>query len=295
MKSAIPLLVPAETLTKAGGRGNLVASASNMLGPVLGAALMGVLPMGPIMLVDILGAAFAVTCLLFVKIPDVPRSEEKPNFRADFRQGIAAMRANGPLMAVLPCYLLSSLVYMPLSSLFPLFVSDYFHGTAWRNGVVEFVFAGGLMASSLVMGIRGGARKRFIMMSAALGLQGAAILLSGLLPEGGYWGVRRLQLRAGCGRHRLQHPLHGLHPRKHARRSSGKVLSPLMTAAAFEPSREAVCKLGDMPSRDKAVPREGPRSIANIRDAPSSCRQPQRPGLFATPRPQRADPYSTPP
>lgn len=40
MQAAIPMLVPAPMLTKAGGWGNMVTSVSNMLGPVLGAALI---------------------------------------------------------------------------------------------------------------------------------------------------------------------------------------------------------------------------------------------------------------
>ena len=183
IQSAIPLLVPAEMLTKAGGWGNLVSSISNMLGPVLGAALMGVFSIASIMLVDISGAIFAIVCLLFVKIPDVPQSAEKPNFCEDFRQGISAMKKNKPLMAVLPSYLLATIIYMPLGALFPLFVYNYFGGNAWHNSVVEFVFASGLLVSSLIMGVWGGLRKRFLMISLAIGLQGTAILVSGALPQ----------------------------------------------------------------------------------------------------------------
>ena len=187
IQSAIPLLVPAEMLTKAGGWGNLVSSISNMLGPVLGAALMGVFSIASIMLVDISGAIFAIVCLLFLKIPDVPQSAEKPNFCEDFRQGISAMKKNKPLMAVLPSYLLATIIYMPLGALFPLFVYNYFGGNAWHNSVVEFVFASGLLVSSLIMGVWGGLRKRFLMISLAIGLQGTAILVSGALPQSGLW------------------------------------------------------------------------------------------------------------
>ena len=187
IQSAIPLLVPAEMLTKAGGWGNLVSSISNMLGPVLGAALMGVFSIASIMLVDISGAIFAIVCLLFVKIPDVPQSAEKPNFCEDFRQGISAMKKNKPLMAVLPSYLLATIIYMPLGALFPLFVYNYFGGNAWHNSVVEFVFASGLLVSSLIMGVWGGLRKRFLIISLAIGLQGTAILVSGALPQSGLW------------------------------------------------------------------------------------------------------------
>lgn len=187
MQAAIPMLVPVDMLTKAGGWGNLITSISTMLGPVLGAALMGMFPIAGIMLVDILGAAFAIVCLLFVRIPDIPRTGEKPDFRADFRLGIAAIRQNKPLMAALPPLVLATIIYMPLGALFPLLVRTHFMGEAWHNGIVELVFSAGLMVSSLIMGVWGGMRKRFLLVSLAIGVLGVTAFLSGALPQGGYW------------------------------------------------------------------------------------------------------------
>ncbi len=187
MQAAIPMLVPAEMLTKVGGWGSLVNSFSTMLGPVLGAALMGLIPIAGIMLVDIFGAAFAILCLLFVTIPDVPQTAGKPDFRADFRQGFAAMRENKPLMAALLPLILATIIYMPLGALFPLLVRIHFMGEAWHLGIVELVFSAGLMVSSLVMGVWGGMRRRFLMVSLAIGLLGTATLISGALPQNGFW------------------------------------------------------------------------------------------------------------
>ena len=76
MQAAIPMFVPSEMLTKAGGWGNLITSVSTMLGPALGAGMMAVIPIAPIMLVDIIGAALAILCLLTISLPDVPGSGE---------------------------------------------------------------------------------------------------------------------------------------------------------------------------------------------------------------------------
>lgn len=104
MQAAIPMFVPADMLTKAGGWGNMIQSISNMMGPVLGAALMSFLPISSIMIVDILGAAFAIVCLLFVIIPDITQTNEKMSVLSDMKQGFIAMKANKPLMAVFsPC------------------------------------------------------------------------------------------------------------------------------------------------------------------------------------------------
>lgn len=187
MQAAIPMLVPVEMLSKAGGWGNLITSFSNMLGPVLGATLMSVFSIGAIMLVDIFGAIFAIVCLLLVSIPDIPKTAQKPDFRLDFKQGFTVMKDNKPLMAALLPLLLATIIYMPLGSLFPLLVRMHFLGEAWHNSVVELVFAAGLMVSSLIMGVWGGMRKRFLMISLAIGVLGTTAFISGILPQSWYW------------------------------------------------------------------------------------------------------------
>lgn len=56
-----------------------------------------------------------------------------------------------------------------LGALFPLLVRVHFIGEAWHNSVVELAFSAGLMVSSLIMGVWGGLRKRFLMISLAGG------------------------------------------------------------------------------------------------------------------------------
>ncbi|MGI6664709.1 MAG: MFS transporter [Christensenellaceae bacterium] len=189
MQAAIPMLVPAEMLTKAGGWGNLITSISTMLGPVLGAVLMGILPIASIMLIDIVGAVFAIICLCFVTIPNIPQSDEKPQLLADMKQGLAAMRENRPLMVIFWPMVLMSILYMPLGSLFPLLVRTHFLGEALHNSIAEFAFSGGLLLSSLVIGIWGGMKKRFLMASLSVALLGIASLISGILPptQLGFW------------------------------------------------------------------------------------------------------------
>lgn len=186
MQAAIPMFVPVEMLTKAGGWGSLIVSVSTMLGPALGAGLMAVLSIAPIMLVDIIGAAFAVICLLAVSLPDIPQSGQKTHLLTDMKQGLLAMRENKPLMAAFFPLILASVLYMPLGSLFPLLVRTHYMGGAGQNAVVEFVFSGGLFVSSLVMGIWGGMKRRFLMISAAISVLGLAAFAGGVLPAGAF-------------------------------------------------------------------------------------------------------------
>lgn len=186
MQAAIPTLVPAEMLTKAGGWGNMINSLSYIAGPALGALLIATIPMAGIMLFDIGGAVFAIGSLLFVRIPDIEQTVETPHIFTDMKRGFSAMRGNRPLMTLFIPSVVFTVLYMPLSALFPLMVFKYFGGTAWHNSLVEVAFAGGLLAVSLIMGIWGGTRRRFLMISASHLIIGLATAFSGLLPPGGF-------------------------------------------------------------------------------------------------------------
>lgn len=188
LQAAIPMFVPAEMLTKAGGWGNLVTSVSTMLGPALGAGMMAVFPIAPVMLVDIIGAAFAVVCLLMVSLPDVPGNEKAVHPLSDMKQGFLAMKENKPLMAAFFPVILASVLYMPLGSLFPLLVRLHYVGGAGHNALVEFIFSAGLLVSSSAMGIWGGMKKRFFMISASISVLGLAAFFSGILPPESFYG-----------------------------------------------------------------------------------------------------------
>ncbi|MFV0255052.1 MAG: MFS transporter [Erysipelotrichaceae bacterium] len=187
MQAAIPLLAPKDKLTKVGGIGSLVNSLSNMLGPVLGAVLMGLFSIASIMLIDIFGALFAIFCLLFVKIPDVQQEVEKTHFIEDLKMGLGAIKANKVLMAVILPIIFINILSAPLGSLYPLLVKAHFAGDAFANSMVEVSFAFGILLSSLILGIWGGMKKRFLMMSIAVMFFGLSNSLIGILPAS-FWG-----------------------------------------------------------------------------------------------------------
>lgn len=69
LQAVIPQLVPPSELTKAGGLGQMINSACSMAGPMIGALIMSITILPFAMLIDVVGALFAVIILFFVKIP----------------------------------------------------------------------------------------------------------------------------------------------------------------------------------------------------------------------------------
>lgn len=233
LQAAIPMIVPAEDLVKAGGFGQMINSGTSMASPVIGAALMSMFKIQSIMLVDILGAAMAITTLLFVNIPDVKRSGPEVHFIGDMKQGMMAIRKNKPLMALTLPVILATVAYIPLSSLFPLLISVHFHGTAWHNGITQFFFAAGLLISSFIIGISGGIKKQFLMISLSLISLGIMASASGALPANFFIGFVGVSFLMGFTGTFFSIPYMAYIQRSVEPEKLGKVMSLMMSIMSF--------------------------------------------------------------
>lgn len=166
MQAAIPQLVPVSELTKTGGLGQMIQSASSMVGPMLGALLMSFTTIQYALLVDILGAILAVLTLSTVKIAKHKmNNSSKLKIFNDMKLGIEAIKGNKALMRISIPILLSTIVFVPLGTLLPLMVKMYFNGTAWHNGIIQTLFSSGMLIGTMVISITGGIKKQFLMIS----------------------------------------------------------------------------------------------------------------------------------
>ena len=188
LQAAIPQLVPREELTRAGGLGQLVSALCSMAGPMLGALLITAMPLRYIMLVDIGGAILAVLALTAVKVPDhAGQTATRAGILREMKEGLLAIKGNGPLIrATIPVFL-TGVVFMPLGSLLPLMVKQYFLGGALQGGIVQTMFSIGMLASAIVFGLFGRSKRPFAIISLSSFLLGACSLVGGLLPPDAFW------------------------------------------------------------------------------------------------------------
>ncbi|MBM7614495.1 MFS transporter [Alkaliphilus hydrothermalis] len=188
MQAAIPQLVPKNELTKAGGLGQMVQSACSMMGPMLGALLMSIATLQYVMLVDIIGATLAIITLSLVKISKHRVNlGSKLNVINDMKEGIKAIKSNEALMRISIPILISTIIFVPLGTLLPLMVKNYFNGTALHNGIIQALFASGMLISAMVIGVTGGMKKQFLMISLGILFLGICSLIGGFLPASGFW------------------------------------------------------------------------------------------------------------
>ena len=188
LQASIPRLVPESYLTKANGLGQMVQSACSMAGPMLGAFLMSITSLRFALYVDVLGATLAVLTLSAVTIPKgIEAAPSSATVMQEMRLGIRTIRENKVLMTLCVAILLSTIVFLPLGTLLPLIVRLRFNGSAWHNGLVQTLFSAGMLTAAMVIGITGGFKKQFLMMSLGILAMGVCSVIGGLLPGNAFW------------------------------------------------------------------------------------------------------------
>lgn len=188
-QAAVPMYVPADQLMRVAGWNFFMSSGIAMVGPVLGAFMMAAASISMVMAVDIAGAAIAVSSLLLVRIPH-PRPAEgqsaRIDFVAEFAEGWRELVRHSGLLDLTLVLSVVTILWMPLSALFPLMTFSHFARGAAAASYVEAAFGGGMLVGSLGIGVLSQRFSPVRLITAGILLVGVTIVLSGLLPASAY-------------------------------------------------------------------------------------------------------------
>ena len=188
MQASIPLLAPANQLTRIAGINQVIYSVCNIAGPALGALLIGIMDISYILLLDVVGAAIACTSLLFVSIPDPEKKEKtKLNILRDLKEAYSGVRQIKGLSTLIILCVMATFVIMPVSALFPLMTLKHFSGGAFQMSIVEVGWGVGMLIGGGVMGIFSVRTNKVLLINAMYIILGATFFLSGLLPGNAFW------------------------------------------------------------------------------------------------------------
>lgn len=203
IQKAVPMLVPADQLVRANGISQFIQSGAYMLGPVIGAALYGLLPLSVIMLTDVLGAVLASLSVAIIHIPTPEKTgpAAKPQIWREMKEGAKVLVSMRKIFVLTIAATLCMVAYLPLSSLYPLMSSSHFGGTEWHGGLVELLYALGMMLTSLYFGWRGEVKNQYRMIHFGMLVLGITSLVSGILPGGlqYFWIFAALCMLMGAG------------------------------------------------------------------------------------------------
>jgi len=179
--AAITQLVPKQYLGRANGLIQFTGAASNILAPMLGAALVVLIGLPPIIGIDLLTCLLAVGGLLLIKIPDTLFfREEEPLFQA-LTGGWRFIVRRPSFMAMVLFFTvfnyLVSLIIVLRTPIALTLASEAFVGLAMTMNAV------GSLLGGFVMGVWGGTRRRVDGMLGFAAVYGLGTMLVGLRPE----------------------------------------------------------------------------------------------------------------
>ena len=192
-----PLVAPADHLTRLAGVTQAVQSGGYILGTAVAAAIYPIWGLTVMIALDVAGALFATLAVLAARL-DVgggaaPTGGRGLGLAARARalaaatvDGYRVLRGHRGLFALLWCGFVFTLVFSPISALFPLMTLDHFGGTTGDAATAEIVFSVGMIAGSALLTATGGFRSRALTVVAATALYGAATLAAGLLGADGF-------------------------------------------------------------------------------------------------------------
>ena len=206
-----PLVAPPEHLTRLAGVSQAVQSGGYILGTAVAAVIYPLWGLTAMIALDVLGALLATVAVMVARL-DVggaqaagEAAEAGPvgislRVRALLQEtaaGYRVLRAYRGLFALLWCGFAFTLVFSPISALFPLMTIDHFGGTTTDAATAEIVFSVGMIAGSALLASTGGFKNRALTVAAATALYGAATLVAGLLGPGGYYAFLAMSFLMG--------------------------------------------------------------------------------------------------
>lgn len=183
IQSILPTMVPKDQLTKVNGQLGMVQSANYIIAPALGAFLFAIISMPVLILFDVLGAVIGVTIILFVKIPEYPKQDEKVHVLADAKFGLNQLLAKKGLWYITLMGTVFTLVFMPAVSMYPLMTMSYFKGTVAQAGIIEMIYSGGALVGGMIIGFLGNWSDRIKPILWSMAVMGIAMGASGFLPQ----------------------------------------------------------------------------------------------------------------
>lgn len=187
-----PLLAPPTALNRLAGILQFMQSGSYILGNAIAAVIYPTLGLTFMITLDVVGAVLASIAVAVsgVKTPKPERAEANEataretlrGFARETSEGYGELKRHRGLFAMLWIGFVFSVLFSPVSALFPLMTLDHFGGTTTDAAAAEIAFSLGMIVMSAVIGATGGLKNRGFSGALAIALFGLATLASGLIP-----------------------------------------------------------------------------------------------------------------
>ena len=188
MMATLPLLVPDKHLMRINTLDQLLMSIVSIGAPAFGILLYTTIGFHSVMFLDFIGALAAVAGLALAKIPNV-RDEQAADqhILANLRDGWRALSAKRGLLMVMAAVTLGTMIFSPMSAVYPLMTYSHFGGDGYMASIAEAAWGTGMIVGSGIIMAWGGGKRLALLMAIACIATGAITIACGLLPHDAFW------------------------------------------------------------------------------------------------------------
>ena len=165
-----PTMVPNDKLSRINGLSYLFSGVINIIGPVVGAALLAIpgINIGMILWIDVGTFAIAMIPLIFIKIPSVAKKEEelqeKQSFITQVLDGINALKETKGMLALVFGAMIINFFSTPLMALLSLFVNKTHMGNEADYALVVGLLQAAIVVGGIIMSFLKGMKKPVLFM-----------------------------------------------------------------------------------------------------------------------------------
>ncbi|UCC19900.1 MAG: MFS transporter [Promethearchaeota archaeon] len=157
VSAIVPTMVPKEKLSRMNGINFFFRSFIQIIGPVIGAMLLSVIPIEIVLWIDPLTYIIAFIPLIITKIPKVQSKEtvvKKNSFLEDFKIGIKTLKSIPVVFMMLLISMFVNFLLVPINILMPYFIRYNHSGDASNLAFIITFMNGGMLLGALVTSIK---------------------------------------------------------------------------------------------------------------------------------------------
>ncbi|MFX0210402.1 MAG: MFS transporter [Candidatus Hodarchaeota archaeon] len=151
----LPIMVPKDKLSRINGINYLANGAIFIVGPLVGAIALGIMPLMDLLWLDVFTFLISIVPTILVFIPKITRviqnARVKPSFRVEFTEGLSFIRDNSALLALLVVFTSANFFISPLFTQLPIVVTTVHSGQAELLALLFALQQAGLLIGSTIM------------------------------------------------------------------------------------------------------------------------------------------------
>ncbi|NHJ22214.1 MAG: MFS transporter [Candidatus Lokiarchaeota archaeon] len=181
VNAIIPLMIPKKHLSRMNGINYFFTGLINTLGPVIAGTLLLLFPINQILWIDIITFLIAITPLILIKIPSLPKkpiTKQRQSYLREFKIGFKIIRMVPGLLSLLLVATILNFLGTPFSTLMVYFVDVTHSGTVQNVSFVLASIQAGMFLGAIIVIVKGNWVKKalIIFMGIIIGELGHFIL-----------------------------------------------------------------------------------------------------------------------